>query len=77
MGKRLSDIPTFQWLSGDANHQCPANLILYLITAPLFILAILLLLDGVFSFSVSSLAIGVIGLAAAFGINHHGRGLQG
>ncbi|RMW11367.1 hypothetical protein ALO99_200217 [Pseudomonas coronafaciens pv. porri] len=44
-----------------------ASVTLYLIAVPLFILASLLILNGLFSESLSSMAIGVIGLAAALG----------
>ncbi|KPC06364.1 hypothetical protein ALQ72_02015 [Pseudomonas syringae pv. maculicola] len=44
-----------------------ASVTLYLIAVPLFILASLLVLNGMFSESLSSMAIGVIGLAAALG----------
>lgn len=61
MGKRLLNIHT--WQCAD-NHRHPTHLI----AVPFFILAALLILDGVFSLSFSSLAIGIIGLIAALGI---------
>lgn len=40
---------------------------MYLIAVPLFILAALLILNGLFSESLPSIAIGIIGLLAALG----------
>ncbi|MCI8212935.1 hypothetical protein AUC61_25710 [Pseudomonas sp. S25] len=69
MGKRLLNLQTWQWRGYTDNHRQLPNLSLYLITVPFFILAVLLMLDGVFSLSLSSLAIGMIGLIAALGIH--------
>ncbi|GFM68216.1 DUF962 domain-containing protein [Pseudomonas cichorii] len=76
MGKRLPNLPTWQWRGYADNHQHPANLVLHLIAVPLFILAALLLLDGIFSLSFSSIAIGIIGLIAALGFQRHGHSLE-
>ncbi|WP_205504897.1 hypothetical protein [Pseudomonas viridiflava] len=69
MGKRLLNLHTWQWRSYADNRRQLPNLSLYLMTVPFFILAVLLILDGVFSLSLSSLAIGMIGLIAALGIH--------
>jgi phage terminase small subunit len=76
MGKRLPNIHTWQWRGYGDNHRHPTNLVLHLIAVPLFILAALLMLDGVLSLSFSSLAIGVIGLIAALSIQRHGHSLE-
>lgn len=76
MGKRLPNLPTWQWRGYADNHRHPTNLVLHLIAVPLFILAALLILNGLFSLSFSALAIGVIGLIAALGIQRHGHSLE-
>uniref|UniRef100_UPI004053F055 hypothetical protein n=1 Tax=Pseudomonas sp. G.S.17 TaxID=3137451 RepID=UPI004053F055 len=70
MTKRLSNLHTWQWHAD--NHRPPANLVLNVLARPLFILAALLIVDGLISCSFSSLAIGVIGLIAGLGIQRHG-----
>jgi hypothetical protein len=75
MGKRLSNLHTWQWRGYADNHRHPTNLVLHVVAVALFILAALLIVDGLFSWSVSSLAIGVIGLIAALGIQRHGQAL--
>ncbi len=77
MGKRLPNLHTWQWHGYADNHRHPTNLVLHVIAVPLFILAALLIIDGVLSLSISSLAIGVIGLIAALGIQRHGHSLEG
>ncbi|WP_122544097.1 Mpo1-like protein [Pseudomonas viridiflava] len=76
MGKRLPNLHTWQWRGYADNHRHPANLVLHLIAVPLFILAALLIVDGLFSLSVSSIAIGVIGLIAALAFQRHGHTLE-
>lgn len=76
MDKRLPDLHTWQWRGYTDNHRHPANLALHLIAAPLFIVAALLIVDGLFSLSVASIAIGVIGLAAALVFQRHGHALE-
>ncbi|MBP0942688.1 MULTISPECIES: hypothetical protein [Pseudomonas] len=65
MDKRLPNPHTWQWRGYADNHRHPTNLALQLIALPLFVLAALLIADGLFSSSVPSFAIGVIGLVAA------------
>jgi phage terminase small subunit len=76
MGKRHPNLHAWQWRNYAVNHRHPANLVLHLIAVPMFILGTLLIIDGLFSFSFSSLAIGVIGLIAALGFQRHGHTLE-
>ena len=76
MAKRLPDLHSWQWRGYADTHRHPTNLTLHLLAVPLFILAALLLLDGVFSLSLTSIAIGVIGLVAALGLQRHGHRLE-
>jgi uncharacterized membrane protein YGL010W len=71
MAKRILNLHAWQSGNYADNQLQPSNMVLHLIVVPLFILAALLILDGVFSMSFSSLAIGVIGLIAALGIQRH------
>ncbi|MDB6144472.1 MAG: hypothetical protein JWP80_3516 [Pseudomonas sp.] len=77
MGKRLPNLHTWQWRGYAANHQNPTNLVLHIIAVPLFIIAALLILDGLLELSFSSIAIGVIGLIAAMAFQRHGHTLEG
>ena len=43
---------------------------------PLFIIAFLLIVSGVFSLSLGDVAIGIIGLLAALGLQRHGHSLE-
>jgi len=76
MGKRLPNVHSWQWRNYANNHRHPANLVLHLIAVPLFIIAALLILDGLLSWSFSSLAIGIIGLVAALAFQRHGHSLE-
>ncbi|WP_148193877.1 hypothetical protein [Pseudomonas syringae] len=67
MNKPLSDLQLNQWRDSNDSQEHSASLALYLIAVPLFILAALLILNGLLSESLSSVAIGVIGLVAALG----------
>jgi len=73
MGKRLLNLHAWHWRNCMEYQRHPTSLVLNAMAVPLFILAALLIIDGVVSLSFSSLAIGVIGLIAAWGIEHHGR----
>ncbi|KPX13900.1 hypothetical protein ALQ08_01171 [Pseudomonas syringae pv. delphinii] len=66
MNKPL-DLHLNQRHDNNDHQEQSASVALYLIAVPLFILASLLILNGLFSESLSSMAIGVIGLAAALG----------
>lgn len=63
MNKPL-DLHLNQRHDNNDHQEQSASVALYLIAVPLFILASLLILNGLFSESLSSMAIGVIGLAA-------------
>ncbi len=73
MGKRHPNLPAWQWRTDLGNHQHPTNLGLHLIAVPLFIVAFLLIVSGVFSTSLASVAIGVIGIVAALALHRHGN----
>ena len=64
MGKRHPNLPAWQWRNYPQNHQHPTNLALHLIAVPLFIVGFLLIVSGVFSLSLASFAIGVVGTLA-------------
>ena len=76
MGKRRPNLPAWQWRQYPHNHSNPTNLVLHLIAVPLFIVAFLLIVSGVFALSAASVAIGVIGLLAALGLQRHGHSLE-
>ncbi|MCI3945065.1 hypothetical protein BW686_11925 [Pseudomonas syringae] len=69
MNKPLSDVQMNQWHDRAADQAHSTSVALYLIAVPLFILATLLILNGLFSESLSSSAIGVIGMVAALGFH--------
>lgn len=73
MGKRHPHLPAWQWrvaphMSRQSDHQ-----VAQLMAVPLFIVALLLMVSGVFSQSLADVAIGVIGMAAAFRLQRHER----
>ena len=76
MGKRHPNLPAWQWRQYPQNHQHPTNLALHLIAVPLFIIGFLLIVSGVFSLSLPSVVIGVIGIVAALGLQRHGHHLE-
>ncbi len=76
MGKRDPNLPAWQWRSYPHNHRNPTNLVLHLIAVPLFIVGFLLLVSGVFGLSFTNVAIGVVGLIAALGLQRHGHSLE-
>ncbi|RMP32684.1 hypothetical protein ALQ25_03004 [Pseudomonas coronafaciens pv. atropurpurea] len=65
MNKPLSGVQMNPWRDTSADQVHSTSVALYLIAVPLFILATLLILNGLFSESLSSVAIGVIGMVAA------------
>lgn len=71
MGKRHPNLPAWQWRAYPDNHPHPTHLVLHLIAVPLFIIAFLLIVSGVFSLSLADVAVGIIGLLAALGLQHH------
>ena len=76
MGKRHPNLPAWQWRSFPQNHQQPTNLALSLIAVPLFIIGFLSIVSGVFSLSVASVAVGVVGILAGLALQRHGHKLQ-
>ena len=75
MGKRHPNLPRGNGgLPGQSS--APDHLVLHLIAVPLFIVAFLLIVSGVFSLSLVSVAIGVIGIVAALGLQRHGNHLE-
>ena len=76
MGKRHPNLPAWQWRNQPQNHQNPTNVGLQLIAVPLLIIGFLLLASGVFSVSVASFAVGVIGVLAGVALRRHGHRLE-
>ncbi|BAN49046.1 Mpo1-like protein [Metapseudomonas resinovorans] len=76
MGKRLPNLHAWQWRSYSDNHQHPANLILHVLAVPLFILAAITLVYGLFSFSFRPLVLGIIGIAASLALQARGHKLE-
>jgi len=76
LGQRHPHLPAWQWRASPNTPQHPTNLVLHLIAVPLFILGFLLIVSGVFSLSLANVAIGVIGLLAALGLQRHGHSLE-
>lgn len=71
MGKRHPNLPAWQWREDPGNHRNPTNLVLHWIAVPLFVLAFLLIVSGVFGMNILNFAIGVVGLLAATGLQRH------
>ncbi len=76
MGKRHPNLPAWQWRNQPQGHQHPTNLALQLIAAPLLIIGFLLVVSGVFSLSLASVAVGVVGVLAGVALQRHGRRLE-
>jgi len=76
MGKRHPNLPAWQWRNYPQNHQHPTNLALHLIAMPLFIIGFLLIVSGVFSLSLASFAVGVVGILAGLALQRHGHSLE-
>lgn len=76
MGKRQPNFPAWQWRIHPETHQHPTNLGLQLIAVPLLIIGFLLMASGVFSLSLASFAVGVIGVLAGVALQRHGRKLE-
>ena len=76
MGKRHPNLPAWQWRQYPQNHQHPTNLALHMIAVPLFIIGFLLVVSGVFSLSLASLAVGVVGILAGLALQRHGHNLE-
>ncbi|WP_367597756.1 terminase [Pseudomonas fulva] len=76
MNKRLPNLLSWQWRGYPHSHRHPANLVLHLIAVPLFILGVLLLVSGLFGLDIVQLAIGLLALVAALGLQRHGHRLE-
>lgn len=76
MGKRHPNFPAWQWRVEPQSQQHPSNLVEHLIAVPLFIVGFLLIASGVFSSSVASVAIGVVGVFAALGLQRQRNSLK-
>ncbi|MGF0236923.1 hypothetical protein ACQR3P_22755 [Rhodococcus sp. IEGM1300] len=76
MGKRHPHLPAWQWRTAPHNDQHSAHIALQLIAVPLFIVAFLLIVSGVFSLSFASVAIGIVGVFAALGLQRRGHSME-
>lgn len=76
MGKRHPNLFAWQWQGYAANHRNPTNLALHIIAVPLFILAALTLLSGLFSLNPVTLLLGLIGIVASLAIQGRGHKLE-
>ncbi|NWC95285.1 terminase [Pseudomonas sp. IPO3778] len=76
MGKRHPNLPAWQWRNHPQNPQHATNHVLQLLALPLMVIGFLLMVSGVFSENMSSVAIGVVGILAALALQHHGRRLE-
>ncbi|MBB4819575.1 phage terminase small subunit [Pseudomonas alcaligenes] len=76
MGKRHPNLRTWQWKTYARNHRNPTNLMLHLLAVPLFIVATLVLLNGLFTWRFLPVVLGVIGLIASLGLQSHGHRLE-
>jgi hypothetical protein len=76
MGKRHPNLPAWQWRTHPQNHQHATNRVLQLLALPLLVIGFLLMVSGVFSENLASVAIGVVGIVAALALQHHGRSLE-
>jgi hypothetical protein len=76
MGKRHPNFPAWQWRVHPENHRDPSNKVLHLMAVPLFILAFLLIVSGVFGMNFPNFAIGVVGLLAALALQRRSHSLK-
>lgn len=76
MAKRHPNLLAWQWQGYAANHRNPTNLALHIIAVPLFILAAVILVSGLFRLSLSGIALGVIGIVASLAIQGRGHALE-
>lgn len=73
MPKFITNLHLDDFFSAANKSSLPSNLVLSSLAFPLSIVSGLLLLDGAFSASVASAAIGVLGLVAAQAIKTRGQ----
>ncbi|WP_271407833.1 Mpo1-like protein [Pseudomonas sp. Q1-7] len=76
MDKRRPNLHAWQWRTYSDNHQHPVNLVLHIIAVPIFIVAALSLVSGLFTFSFRPLVLGVIGILASLALQAHGHKLE-
>lgn len=76
MSKRHPNLLAWQWQGYAANHRNSTNLALHIIAVPLFVLAAVILVSGLFQLSLSSIALGVIGIVASLAIQGRGHKLE-
>jgi len=71
MGKRHPNLATWQWRTSLDNHRQPTHQVLQLMAIPLFIVAFLLIVTGMFSQDLADVAIGIIGMFASLALQRH------
>lgn len=76
MGKRLPNLHAWQWRTYSDNHQHPANLILHVIAVPLFIVAAITLVYGLFNLSFRPFVLGIVGIVASLALQGRGHKLE-
>lgn len=76
MGQRHPNFPAWQWRHAPQQDRNASLSALHLIAVPLFILSFLLIVSGAFSLSLPSVAIGVVGLLAALGMQRRSHRLE-
>lgn len=76
MSKRHPNLLAWQWQGYAANHRNSTNLALHIIAVPLFVLATVILVSGLLQLSLSSIALGVIGIVASLAIQGRGHKLE-
>ena len=76
MGKRLPNLHAWQWRTYADNHRHPTNLLLHVRAVPLFVVAALTLVYGLFSFGFRPLVLGLIGVAASLVLQAQGHKLE-
>ncbi|MCP8467317.1 DUF962 domain-containing protein [Pseudomonas sp. ZM23] len=76
MARRRPNLLAWQWQGYAANHRNATNLALHIIAVPLFILAVPILVGGLFRLSLSGIVLGVIGIVASLAIQGRGHKLE-
>lgn len=71
MGKRHPNLAAWQWRVYPDNHRQPTHQVLQLIAIPLFIVAFLLIVTGMFKLNLADVAIGIIGVFASLALQRH------
>ncbi|BBP75490.1 terminase [Pseudomonas gingeri NCPPB 3146 = LMG 5327] len=76
MGKRHPHLPAWQWRVAPNTSNDGTREGMHLLSVILFALAFLLVASGVFSEDPTNVAIGVIGLVAAYSLRRKGHTLE-